>query len=82
MTLEHMRQEIDRIDDQLITLLQKRFSLVSDLLKHKKGLTDPAREADILSKTDSPYIQAVYQALFTASKQLLIDTGYKDPDPT
>ena len=76
MSLEEIRKEIDTIDDELIQLLEKRFQLVANLLDQKKSLTDKSREAEILSKTDSPYIQNIYRTIFKNSKQMLLDAGF------
>ncbi|NGX53478.1 MAG: hypothetical protein K1000chlam4_00190 [Chlamydiae bacterium] len=78
MSLEDIREEIDAIDDQLITLLEKRFDLVATLLPHKKQLTDEPREAEILSKIDSAYIQSLYREIFRHSKQMLKDLHFSE----
>ena len=77
MTLEKIREEIDVIDAELISLLEQRFNLVSQLLPYKKQLTDSLREQEILSKSNSPYIHALYQEIFRLSKQLLKEKGFR-----
>ncbi len=52
MSLDELRQHIDRIDEQIIQLLDQRASLAVRIGKHKQGsntaIYDTAREAQIL----------------------------------
>ena len=59
MSLEENRRQIDTIDDEIITLLKRRFALVLKLSSEKTRLTDSERENEILSKIDSGYIQNI-----------------------
>lgn len=59
MELENLRTEIDKIDDQLVRLLEQRMDVACEIGKYKKehGLKalDPARErqklAEMVSKS-------------------------------
>jgi chorismate mutase len=76
VSLEETRKEIDVIDAAIIALLEQRFKLVSQLKAEKKTLTDTLREAQILAKSPSKYVQNVYRAIFLNSKELLLDEGF------
>ena len=73
--LDRLRKEIDRIDDQVIPLLELRFKIVKDLKKHKKSLTDKRREEEILEKASSERVREVYREIFKNSKKLMSDDG-------
>jgi len=68
--LEEIRKEIDILDDQIIPLLGKRFSLVKKIKKDPKKLTDKKREDFILNKCPSSAIIKVYKTLFEEAKKL------------
>ena len=54
MTLEKTRKEIDALDDQIIALLERRMSLVDEVITAKaeenKNVYDADREYFILEK--------------------------------
>ena len=75
-TLEEVRAEIDRVDQQIIELLGKRAELVRSLGKFKKGgpVRDPERERRVLEKVKglaldrglSPdFVEKVYRGFFS-----------------
>lgn len=74
-----LRKEIDLIDDELISLLEKRFKITSKIGDAKRELNraifDPSRELEILEKikTKDPLIkeelESVYKAIFAESKK-------------
>lgn len=78
MTLTELRNHIDAIDDQLMTLLNERFALMQQvkLAKAEEGiaLVDTHRETIILNKAlafnHAQAIQHVYRLLMTLSKEL------------
>ncbi|MDR0299735.1 MAG: chorismate mutase [Streptococcaceae bacterium] len=55
MNLEEIRSQIDCVDEQLVSLLEQRMSLVSQVAVLKKNagkvVFDPAREKKVLEKT-------------------------------
>ena len=70
--LSSLRKDIDEIDDQIIRLLEKRFSLIEKLAVIKPTLTDENRESEILSKISSKVIREVYRLLFSLSKKEIL----------
>ena len=70
-TIEEIREEIDKIDDEVISLLEKRFDLVAQMQKQKDNLTDAKREKYILDKTSSTHVKEVYRIIFSQSKKLM-----------
>ena len=69
--IEEIRKDIDVIDDEVISLLEKRFNLVIKMPKQKDNLTDIKRENQILNKTSSTYVKEVYRMIFSQSKRLM-----------
>jgi shikimate dehydrogenase len=64
MTLEQIRNEINKIDEKIVELLKKRFSLALRTKKWKKKFRDKKRESEILQKIKSPYLRDVYKSIF------------------
>lgn len=73
MTLENIRKEIDLIDDQIITLLETRMTLVEKVItaKSKENIRvlDPQREKFILKrveqKIENPRYRSSIQSVYT-----------------
>ncbi len=74
-----IRNEIDKIDDQLSSLFVQRLNLVKDVAEYKmntsKGIKDTSREDKILYRLakDKPeeykyYLKELYQTIFATSK--------------
>ena len=65
MKLEEIRQEIDQVDDALVTLLEKRMNLVGQVVAIKKStgkaVADPKREERIFAKVASKIENTNYQ---------------------
>lgn len=70
MSLEKIRSQINEIDDQIISLLEKRLKLAKETKKHKKKTCDLNRENEILNKINSKYIKDIYKTIFKNSKQI------------
>jgi len=79
MDLQELRREIDRIDDELIRLLQKRMDVSANIAKYKKQnnipVYDPAREqqklqdlSDNLNERYKTYIIELYSLIFELSR--------------
>jgi chorismate mutase len=70
--LNNIRDEIDKLDDKIILLLEKRFEIVKKIktLQLKKNIEDKKREEKILNKTSSDYIKNIYKEIFKNSKNL------------
>lgn len=81
-TLESLRREIDRIDNNLLQMLQKRLEVARLVVKFKResqvDINVPSREAEILnslmgrerSLLSSQVIEDIYKIIFTESKRL------------
>ncbi|MBN2479103.1 MAG: chorismate mutase [Parachlamydiales bacterium] len=67
-----IRNQIDLIDDQIISLLEKRLMLAKKLAENKlkKQIVDEKRENEILSKIKSKNIQEIYKSIFNESKKI------------
>ncbi|NGX56583.1 MAG: hypothetical protein K1060chlam5_00826 [Candidatus Anoxychlamydiales bacterium] len=68
--LKKLREEIDKIDNEVIILLEKRFEIVKKIkyLKLKERVEDKNREEEILKKISSQYIIDIYKTIFENSK--------------
>jgi chorismate mutase/prephenate dehydratase len=77
--LKEIRNELDRIDDQLIRLFSQRMSLARDVAAYKKEhglpILDTGREREIINRVSleagedmAHYAKLLYQTLFSVSK--------------
>ncbi len=75
--IDELREEIDKVDRDIVSLLNRRIELVLDISKHKKmnklAVEDLAREKKILSnlygnKLDDEYLKNIYEVIFRYSK--------------
>lgn len=77
-SLDIIRQEIDKIDSNIILLLQERMKRCVKISKLKPIIYDPVREKQILDKLssdasemlDKQFITNLYNLIFTQSKKL------------
>ena len=81
MTLEKTRKEIDALDDQIIALLERRMSLVDEVITAKaeenKNVYDADREYFILEKIKKrtekpqyePAIHSIYEEIMKRSRE-------------
>ncbi|PIE52014.1 chorismate mutase [Candidatus Fermentibacteria bacterium] len=78
-TMKQMRAEIDRIDEEIVRLLENRIRVVLEISEYKKEhgipVNDPAREDDILArlasgKIDEGMIRKVYRTIFSCSRNI------------
>ena len=71
MNLEEIRQEIDRVDDALVALLEKRMNLVGQVVDFKKStgkaILDNKREEVIVSRVADKVENKDYQAAIVAT---------------
>ncbi len=82
MSLENLRANINKIDDEIIKLLNKRMEFVKQvgILKHTEGspIYRPAREEEIITRLcknsdgllSNEAIKAIYQEIFAISRNL------------
>jgi chorismate mutase/prephenate dehydratase len=96
MPFSREREKIDRIDRQLVTLLNRRASLAGKIgeIKKKKGLDvyDPSREEAILAmlerESPGPFppdsLTAIFREIFAASRHLEepLSIAYLGPQAT
>ncbi len=80
--LKKLREQIDSIDDDILTLLEKRMQIVKNVgeLKHKVGgaIYRPEREQEIIARLKAQKkgiisddaIEAIYLEIFAASRNL------------
>lgn len=79
MDINELRKEIDKIDDEMVSLYLKRMQVVGDIAKAKtesgSAVNDPERENRVLYRLtkDVPeefrvYVKELYSAVFATSK--------------
>ena len=88
-SIEELKSEIDRTDDELLELLGKRFDIASQimLLKKEAGLpvSDSKREMEIINRLaekgpkdiDRPYLRHVYKSVFSHAKRKYFNKFYE-----
>ena len=78
MDLKAIRKQIDKIDNQLIDLLIKRYDLVLDVKaykdKHQLPILDQTREAQIYQKLEymkyQHQLKEIYHLMMSLSKDM------------
>ncbi len=79
MNLETIRKDIEKIDQEIINLLAKRFNLAKQTRQFKKQAEDLSREKEVLDyltklakeyKLSFEFIEKLYKLIFTESKKL------------
>lgn len=90
MNIDELRREIDSIDTELTSLLEKRMGVSAQIGEYKKerGLKvyDAVREREVISKNLSrlndeklaPYIENIYNCIMTESKKKQSDLSKKE----
>ena len=84
MDLDNIRQEIDKIDDQIVQLLEERMHLVEGVVAYKKAsgkpMLDSKREEVIFDKVRNRVENKEYQnsILATFSDLLKHSRAYQD----
>ena len=84
MDLDIIRQEIDKIDDQIVQLLEERMHLVEDVVAYKKAtgkpILDTKREEVIFEKVKSRVSNKKYEEAIveTFSDILKRSRNYQD----
>jgi monofunctional chorismate mutase len=75
--LNKLREEIDQIDDQIMSLLEKRYNITNEIGKikqlQKTTVLDINREKYIFDKTSKyshlPQIESVYKTIMEESRK-------------
>ncbi|MFQ3597417.1 MAG: chorismate mutase [Chloroherpetonaceae bacterium] len=79
--LDELRQEVDRIDDELIVLLSKRFDLaesIADLkLQASLPIYSPEREARILNRLPTDLHRQVFTVILEVSRALQAERQHR-----
>lgn len=80
MSLQELREKIDRIDDEIVALLEQRVQIAKEIgeLKNKLNIDvyNPQREEEILTRLQSissltpTQIETIYQSIFALTKVL------------
>jgi len=68
MKLEEIRQKMDKIDRELLVLLQERMGLALRTKRFKEAISDPVREKDMLARVDRLNLDLVERSF---TRQLL-----------
>jgi len=82
MEIKELRQEIDKIDDEILELLNKRKEIIKDITVLKKELNEPIydkdRERQLLEKLkikskekdlDENFVSSIYEIILKNSKE-------------
>ena len=69
MSLAKIIKEIDKLDDEIISLLEERLALACQAKNFKTHIIDKEREEEILRKISSEYIRDIYRSIFHNSKK-------------
>jgi prephenate dehydratase len=75
MKLDEIRKNIDKIDRELLVLLQERMGLSLRTKKFKTKVTDPKREEDVLSRVDRMSLDLVERTFTRQLLKTIIDEG-------
>jgi len=77
--IEEIRERIDKIDSEILALLEERFSLSEEIgkekRKHKLGISQPQRKRKILenlinsSKLEPWEIEKIWKVIFEISEK-------------
>ncbi len=76
MDLKTIRKQIDKVDDQLVELLETRIKLVLKALPHKQSVVDGQRESEIISRAikqtsllSEGHLREIFNSCFKESKR-------------
>ncbi len=93
MTLSELRRAVDRVDDDLVRLLNRRTALAREIGHMKRAcglpLYDPAREAEVLRRVrarsrrekgalDEHAIGRLFERIIDEARQVEITDGEED----
>lgn len=88
--LEELREEIDKIDKDIVKLFESRMAKVEEISKYKRknniGILNQSREEEVLrrnkkylkNKNLEPYLEEFYIELMRVSKDYQKDGGKRD----
>ncbi len=75
MKLDEIRRNIDKIDRELLVLLQERMGLALRTKKFKTSVADPRREEDVLSRIDRMSLDLVERTFTRRLLKTIIEEG-------
>ncbi len=85
MKLQALREEIDRIDEDILERLNRRLSLAHQTRGLKSGIYDPERERRVLDRLElllanfeflrADFIAAVYGEILRESRRIQQEEG-------
>ena len=77
LDLDKIRMEIDQVDRELVSLLEKRMDLVGQVLSFKKStgkaVLDNKRETEVLDKVGKRVQNKQYEKTIQATFQVIMD---------
>lgn len=92
MKLETLREEIDRLDDRIIFLLDKRIQLACKTTRHKNEVGDLNREKQIFQRLktktkklrliEPEFVQKLYGMILKESRKIQSDRSTKSQNPS
>ena len=87
MKLESLRDQIDRLDDRIIMLLDKRIQLACKTTRHKNKVYDLSREEQIFQRLkiktrklrliEPEFVQKLYRMILKESRKIQSDQTEK-----
>ncbi|MCL1862777.1 MAG: chorismate mutase [Defluviitaleaceae bacterium] len=85
MTLTDLRNKIDSIDHELLSLFHQRMKVVTDVADYKKTngipILDRSREEEKLNKLTDKYERMLFSSLFGISRRHQHDALQNEPSP-
>jgi len=77
-TITELREEIDRIDKEIVDLLIKRMNISRDIGSKKEEIKDKSREMQVIlnvlnnsgEKMDSIFLREVYELIIAESRRI------------
>ena len=73
MKLKEIRKQIDKVDRELLVLLQERMGLALRSKKFKETVTDPAREEDVLARIEHMNLDLIERSFSRHLLKTIID---------
>ncbi len=85
MKLKALREEIDRVDEEILAKLDHRLSLAHQTRRLKSGINDPERERLVLERLERlvegraflrpEFISSVYREILRESRRIQQEDG-------
>jgi chorismate mutase len=85
LKLQVIREEIDRIDEDILTKLDQRLGLAHETRRFKTGIYDPERERRVLERLEHlsdgfeflrpEFVAVVFREIFQESRRIQEEEG-------